>query len=277
MQTNEFKTFLKANLGNPIRVYTLKSNKNILRATFATLTRNIGELVLQISVVQYNSENGVIDFINTDHDSEVSVETTTMAAFLTAQEERIRDQNALLAAETTETITQAPVQETPVATTAPSAPKSKKAPKSAPAPVPAPAKKGKGPKVPAPTATPRVEKKAPPVAEKKAAPEKKAPSSPRKPAGEFRWTEKRVLIVKALRALKANGELNARNGEDVLAKAGEEITLQDVKHYLYKDNDLVTNGFTGCIKGLEGVKGVGYYLTEKGMKADLTLPVPPTA
>lgn len=268
MTTTEFKAFLAANFdAEALRVYTLKSNKNIFRATFATLTRIVGELVLPISVIQYNAENGVIDFINTDHDSEVSVETTTAAAIITATEERIRDQAT---SQTAPDTTTTPVQETPVATTAPA---SKKAPKSAPV---TPEKKAKSPKVPAPTATPRVEKKAPPVEKGKAAPEKKAPA-PRKPAGEFRWTEKRVLIVKALRALKANGELNARSCEDVQAKAGDEITLQDVKHYLYKDNDLATNGFTGCIKGREGIKGIGYFLTEKGLKADLTLPTPPTA
>lgn len=116
-------------------------------------------------------------------------------------------------------------------------------------------------------ATPEKKGKATPKAGPGAAATPK--TAPAHKPGEFRWTDKRVAIVKALRALKANGELNARTSLEIQAQAGEEISLNDVKHYLYKDNDLVTEGYTGCVKGLEGLKGIGYFLTEKGRAVKL--------
>src|SRR5262249_51901788 len=55
--------------------------------------------------------------------------------------------------------------------------------------------------------------------------------------GEEGFTGKRAAIIRAMKALKAVGELNGKGAEEIAAKAG--LTPGDVKHYLYKENDLV--------------------------------------
>jgi len=119
----------------------------------------------------------------------------------------------------------------------------------------------------APAAKKAPKPKAKPAAKltKKPAANKAAPAK-REPRG-FRWTEKRVAIVKAMRALSATDATGGRTAEVIAAKA--KLTPQDVKHYNWKDGDLVGEGYVK-IAQLEPPTLV-YYLTAKGQKADLTI------
>ncbi len=80
------------------------------------------------------------------------------------------------------------------------------------------------------------------------------------------WNERRIAIVKALKALKAVSGPDAQTAEKVAEKAG--VETQDVKHFCYKRNELCTQGYTSTAS-LEGTRLLGYFLTEKGLKLDM--------
>lgn len=88
----------------------------------------------------------------------------------------------------------------------------------------------------------------------------------------FQITKKRAEIVKAMRALQAVGAKRARNSDDIASKAG--LVSQDVKHYCYKDGELVQLGYVGICRPQEMPEEyrdgkLGYYLTAKGVKAKI--------
>lgn len=85
--------------------------------------------------------------------------------------------------------------------------------------------------------------------------------------GKFQWSPKRVALIRALRALGAVGAENGRSKKEVALKSG--LPLNEVGHFLYKDNDLCTSGFVRYIKNLEGVRGGAYFLTQKGATVKL--------
>ena len=90
----------------------------------------------------------------------------------------------------------------------------------------------------------------------------------RKP-GEFRWTDKRIAIIKAMRKINAIGATNGRPAAYIAERAkAEGISEQDIKHYCYKDNDLVTAGYVKSTE-LEESRSLCYYLTPKGRDAIL--------
>lgn len=91
-----------------------------------------------------------------------------------------------------------------------------------------------------------------------------ATKTPKSNTVTFKWTPKRVALVKALKVLGATNARGAETCDKIAAKA--KLTEQDVKHYAYKDNDLVANGFV-AITEIEGETRLGYYATAKGVKA----------
>lgn len=113
-----------------------------------------------------------------------------------------------------------------------------------------------------------MEKKAAKPAPAKA--EKPAPKKAEKPAktapaakGEIKWSDKRLAILKTLKKMSATSPGSARTAVDIAAKGGGSIN--DVKHYCYKDEQMVTHGFV-AIAELEGEASLGYFITAKGMK-----------
>ncbi len=94
--------------------------------------------------------------------------------------------------------------------------------------------------------------------------------APRGPRG-FRWTEKRVAIVKAMKALRAFDGTTSKPAAKIAEKSG--LTEQDVKHYCYKENDLVKEGFVK-IADVEGQPVYGYYLSAKGQSAEAKVEKP---
>jgi hypothetical protein len=79
---------------------------------------------------------------------------------------------------------------------------------------------------------------------------------------DLRWCDKKVAIFKALKALKATSQANARGSKEVADKAG--VTERDVRHYVYH---AMVSGHTG-ISRQEGKAGYLFYLTAKGAKLD---------
>lgn len=72
----------------------------------------------------------------------------------------------------------------------------------------------------------------------------------------------RMPLMKSLYKLKALGETDAVDADKIADKSG--ITKEKVKHYFYKDGDLVQNGYVGIAQG--NGRSLGYYLTPKGVK-----------
>ena len=106
--------------------------------------------------------------------------------------------------------------------------------------------------------------------EVKASPKSKAVVAKPKP-GQFGverdhdlpWHAKKIAIFKALKALGATSASDARSAQDVAGKA--KVSARDVRHYCYHAK---TSGLTG-IAELENVRGYGFYLTAKGVKAEV--------
>lgn len=71
----------------------------------------------------------------------------------------------------------------------------------------------------------------------------------------------RTPLLKALYKLKALGETDAVDADKVAEKAG--MTKEKVKHYFYKDGDLVMKGFVGISQGTG--RSLEYYLTSSGV------------
>lgn len=113
---------------------------------------------------------------------------------------------------------------------------------------------------------PEVVKPVAPVATSTVAADVDAPTYPGK-TSKFIWSVSRVALVKAMRALGATSPTNARSKKEIAVKAC--IHPDRVGHWLYKDNDLVTSGYVGIAKGIEGIKGSAYYLTRKGATCKL--------
>lgn len=90
--------------------------------------------------------------------------------------------------------------------------------------------------------------------------EKKAENSGHR---EISWGGTRGIVLKAMKAMKAVNELSARSAAEIAEKAG--LTVQQVKHNCYKDNQMVTEGYSG-IAQLEGSRCIAYYLTKKGLE-----------
>jgi len=74
---------------------------------------------------------------------------------------------------------------------------------------------------------------------------------------------KRESVLKALKALKALNSGSAVTADKVATKSG--LTVNDIKHYCYKETDLCMNGYIGrCVQ--EGSRNLTYHLTAKGAK-----------
>lgn len=77
------------------------------------------------------------------------------------------------------------------------------------------------------------------------------------------WCDKKVALFKALKALKAVGLTNAKNGSEIAAKG--EISGRDVRHYSYHAR---AAGLIDLADDVEGIHGYGYFLTAKGAALD---------
>lgn len=173
---------------------------------------------------------------------------------------------------------------------------------STPEPAKASSKKPKPPKKvapkpekkeePAPEPTPPTESKKPVT--KKSAPKKADPKPPAKKAApkkpeakksvskkvektpgaksehglerskDLPWTEKKVAIFKALKALKAYDPMTARSAKEVSAKTGGIADDMAVRHYCYHAK---VSGLVGVHK-MEGQRGYSFSLTKKGQSID---------
>jgi len=71
----------------------------------------------------------------------------------------------------------------------------------------------------------------------------------------------RTPLLKALYKLKALGETDAVDADKVAEKAG--MAKEKVKHYFYKDGDLVMKGYVGISQGTG--RSLEYYLTSSGV------------
>lgn len=76
------------------------------------------------------------------------------------------------------------------------------------------------------------------------------------------WSEKKVAVFKALKALKAVGQGSAVPAAKVVEKSG--LTGRDVRHYVYH---AMAAKLTGVATS-EAVSGYVYYLTAKGAEVD---------
>ncbi len=82
-----------------------------------------------------------------------------------------------------------------------------------------------------------------------------------------KMSQQRLLILKAMKGLKATSADNAATAEAIAEKAKNElIAVHTVQHYLYKNGQLHVCGFTSFAP-IEEHRGLGYYLTPKGLKA----------
>lgn len=88
------------------------------------------------------------------------------------------------------------------------------------------------------------------------------------PSNEIRWTEIRVKVLNAMKALKATSATNGATSAEIAAKV--KCEAHTIKHYCYKDEQLVKFGFVGIAAAVEG-PGLTYYLTAKGQKATPTV------
>jgi len=93
-----------------------------------------------------------------------------------------------------------------------------------------------------------------------------APKEKEKAAPSIWGNEKRVKIVKAMRALRATTTASGRTATEIAAKAG--VTPQDAKHYLYKEQALPKKGYVKIAKH-EGSPLLVYYLTASGSKVEM--------
>lgn len=101
------------------------------------------------------------------------------------------------------------------------------------------------------------------------------------------WNEKKVAIVKAMRALKCFDVSSAASADTIAAKAATfykgdgEIKAKNVQHYCYHLRAELTlrdhhcSGTSNkrvrlaqCGKGIEGIKGYGFWLTKEGQAID---------
>lgn len=82
-------------------------------------------------------------------------------------------------------------------------------------------------------------------------------------AKDVPWHPKKVAVFKALKALNAVNPPTAVSAEAVVEKAGTEAGLvnRDVRHYCYHGQ---SSGLTGVAQNIEGIRGYGFFLTQKG-------------
>ncbi len=93
----------------------------------------------------------------------------------------------------------------------------------------------------------------------------KAETSPRRLCDKGRpVVERRRMVVKALRKMRATSAGTAKTATEIAAKCG--LSRFDVYGQLYHTHKLQTDGFVKQIKD-EGARELGYYLTAKGEKA----------
>lgn len=76
------------------------------------------------------------------------------------------------------------------------------------------------------------------------------------------WCDKKVAIIKALKALKATTPSDALSSTEVAAKAG--VSQRDVRHYCYH---AAAGDLVGITK-VEGKPGHCFYLTKRGASVD---------
>jgi len=79
------------------------------------------------------------------------------------------------------------------------------------------------------------------------------------------WSDKKVSVFKALKALKCFGVDSAKGAADVAAKIGGEADAALVRHYSYHAK---AAGLIEVVKGVEEIRGVAIYLTKKGAALD---------
>lgn len=78
------------------------------------------------------------------------------------------------------------------------------------------------------------------------------------------WCEKKVILFKTLKALKAFDAGSAKTASEIIAKSGDELSGRDVRHYSYaaRAANLIE------VAKLEGVAGYSFFLTKAGAKVD---------
>jgi hypothetical protein len=99
------------------------------------------------------------------------------------------------------------------------------------------------------------------------------------PVREPNWTPRRVAVVKAMRQLGATSEDKAVTADAIAAKAAklgapelkDRVDFVKIILDVYRTSELLHNGFAKSTR-VEGVRGLSYYLTGKGVKT--TFPVP---
>src|SRR5262245_23136483 len=91
---------------------------------------------------------------------------------------------------------------------------------------------------------------------------------PTTPTPELVWSEKRIAILKAMKALGAIGPGNGKTADEIAKKAGPKFTKEHVKHVCYKDEPLAKLGYVSPEKA-EGESILRYTLTTKGKNVDL--------
>jgi len=81
-------------------------------------------------------------------------------------------------------------------------------------------------------------------------------------SSDLLWTEKKVALFQALKAMRATTPGKAVSGKAVAAKAG--INTRDVRHYSYHAKA------TGLVEvvTVENIRGYGFYLTAAGAKVN---------
>lgn len=81
------------------------------------------------------------------------------------------------------------------------------------------------------------------------------------------WTKERIVIIRAMKQLKATSSSSARLAADIATKAG--LDELDVKYYCYKTEKLYTQGYTSTAKLEDTGRCISYYLKPKGDALDL--------
>lgn len=84
------------------------------------------------------------------------------------------------------------------------------------------------------------------------------------------WSPTRVSVMKALKALRATSETSAKSASDVMKRSKPKVETKKVKLHcdIYRGTELAQHGYVKSVH-FEDSRELHYYLTAKGLKADL--------
>jgi len=102
------------------------------------------------------------------------------------------------------------------------------------------------------------------VVKKAAEKKKEAPEYGVEKKADVPWCEKKVILIKTLKALRAFNAQTAVPASKVIEKCEGQLTSRDVRHYSYH---AMTGGLTS-VDTVEGIKGYAFSLTKKGQEID---------